>query len=309
MMDHLRKIVHRNARIEITTQVFVKPSGDDNGEDALPQSFTADHQSILAWRRCPTCRSNSKVLPIGSSVWHLSFAKFVDYLANGTNISTTAMSNGECQHCIFHEHHHYFSSRNYIACFKVIPIRPLHVVFSSIPAKLCAHTVDIRQLLDKRQQLVEQAESVFRDAFNFARHELLDNVSTVDLLISTIQRYKDNFNQLIANSPSAEEEIVSVSDTDEINSIELTERQMRSQHFLYHFVSQWNKRSQRAVAGANSSATLLHQETDDTAAGIPLENGEYSFANLKIELPRITSTFANEFHLELPLNYGEITKN
>jgi hypothetical protein len=55
MIEHQRKFVHKHARIEITTQIFVKPvTSDENNPDSLPPSFNGENDGILAWRRCPT---------------------------------------------------------------------------------------------------------------------------------------------------------------------------------------------------------------------------------------------------------------
>uniref|UniRef100_A0A915E920 C2H2-type domain-containing protein n=1 Tax=Ditylenchus dipsaci TaxID=166011 RepID=A0A915E920_9BILA len=146
MLEHLRRIVHRNARIEIATHVIVKGNSssaleDLNTED-LPSSIpNINCPSIICWRRCPICWSNSCIVPLPEAVYHLSFAKFVDYLANATHwissfpaSSTDGDEVKECQHCTFHDHHHYFAYQNYITTFKVIAIRPLHVIFSPMIA-------------------------------------------------------------------------------------------------------------------------------------------------------------------------------
>jgi hypothetical protein len=55
MIEHQRKIVHKHARIEITTQIYVKSGNTETEGEGLPPSFsTNDSDTILAWRRCPT---------------------------------------------------------------------------------------------------------------------------------------------------------------------------------------------------------------------------------------------------------------
>lgn len=61
-------------------------------------------------------------MPLSDIVYHLSFAKFVDYLANGNywiSPFPTQNLNETCQHCTFHEHLHFFAYYNYVTCFHV----------------------------------------------------------------------------------------------------------------------------------------------------------------------------------------------
>ncbi|KAH7713944.1 FYVE zinc finger family protein [Aphelenchoides avenae] len=314
MMDHLRKIIHKNARIELTTQVYVKPTTDENGEDALPQSLNVEQPAILAWRRCTLCRSNSKVLSVGAAFWHMSFAKYINYLANGSHWASASMSNGECEHCMFHQHHHYFSSRNYIACFKVIPIRPLHVVFSSIPCRVDPFGYSCLQLIDEKTELSRQAEAVFGEALSYARHGLLDSVNTVDALITIVQRFKEKFDELLF--PVGDDDLGKLANAkpDDPVYVQITESLMRGRHFLHYFVSQWNSRKADTADGAKMSRTSSSAATDESNSSlltsqttidtdVPLDVGALSLANLRVELPAITTQFPADVHLELPLNY------
>lgn len=60
MMDHLRRIVHRNARIEITTYVLQRNGNvvsgtmyDEFNVEDLPSSIpNINCSSIICWRRC-----------------------------------------------------------------------------------------------------------------------------------------------------------------------------------------------------------------------------------------------------------------
>lgn len=55
MMDHLRRIVHRNARIEIKTYDLSKGGSviDDLNTDELPSSIpNINCPSIICWQRC-----------------------------------------------------------------------------------------------------------------------------------------------------------------------------------------------------------------------------------------------------------------
>lgn len=140
-MDHLRRIVHRNSRIEIKTYDLGKGgnSSDELNVDKLPSSIpNTNCPSIICWRRCPmwvkfflnllikkfSCFANSCIVPLPEAVFHLSFAKFIDYLANATHWVSPFPANNltECEHCTFHQHHHYFAFYNYVACFRVIPV-------------------------------------------------------------------------------------------------------------------------------------------------------------------------------------------
>ncbi|KAL3068009.1 hypothetical protein niasHT_037999 [Heterodera trifolii] len=196
MLDHFRRIVHGNTRIEVVTRnvasgggggtfrnssssslanaavatvgPFVSgglaaaiPSASSGGGDdelnrtmpldELPSSIPNNNCSaIICWLRCNACSANSSIAKMTDEMFHLSFAKFVDYLANGSHWVSPFPSSidlAECHHCTFHCHSHFFALGNFVARFSVNPIYPLNVLFAPIPC-----SVDTTTMTESTQQ-------------------------------------------------------------------------------------------------------------------------------------------------------------
>uniref|UniRef100_A0A914MFL5 FYVE-type domain-containing protein n=1 Tax=Meloidogyne incognita TaxID=6306 RepID=A0A914MFL5_MELIC len=191
MFEHLRRIVHRNTRLEITTRnvsvsrstaaaliapVIPNPfgsganlcSGANEGElsesnfslEDLPSTIPNNNcKQIICWLRCNSCSANSSIIPMPNTIFHLSFAKFVDYLANGKHwISpfSSSVDLHQCLHCTFHSHSHFFAFGNLVSCFRTSPIYPLNVYFSQLFSLKIENEMDnlqnispkIREVLD-----------------------------------------------------------------------------------------------------------------------------------------------------------------
>ncbi|VDK21809.1 unnamed protein product [Anisakis simplex] len=165
MLDHSRKMVYRNVCIEITTQNYIQPIDDIN---AISQSIAEQASQLLSWLYCPmfvhftdlislisndftelskriiqiditslnfSCKASSSIVQLNDAVVNISFAKYLDYLANGM-----------CASCSI-------SSFN--------RVRPYHVTFSPV---VC--TVDpllfTRKFVDETENEIRAtADSVF----------------------------------------------------------------------------------------------------------------------------------------------------
>ena len=79
-------------------------------------------EAIQLWNYCVRCRSSSTPKTMTLDLWHLSFAKFLDYLFNSAELGSSGDGkSGEngCVHCVFHCQDHYFASTNLVAVMKV----------------------------------------------------------------------------------------------------------------------------------------------------------------------------------------------
>lgn len=98
----------------------------------------------------------------------MSFAKFIDYLSNGAHWTSAIPSgkepNGKCLHCTCHQHWHYFALRNAVTCFKVHPIRPLHVILSAMCCRIIPKEVVCKNLVEERHDLDSLADDIFEKA-------------------------------------------------------------------------------------------------------------------------------------------------
>uniref|UniRef100_A0A7E4VY87 1-phosphatidylinositol-3-phosphate 5-kinase n=1 Tax=Panagrellus redivivus TaxID=6233 RepID=A0A7E4VY87_PANRE len=330
MIDHQRKFVHKYARIEITTQMHVKPAStsDENGT-GLPPSVAGDTgDGILAWRRCPSCKSNSAVVPLPPPVWHMSFAKFIDYLANGIfctsplpDISDSACET--CGHCTFHEQQHYFARRNYTTCFKVLPVNPLHVVFSPVQCSIVPATIKCESVVAKRMEAISLAETIFSEAKAF----LVENEATLsaadvfDEVVEFINNNRKKFNDVLTSFSVGEK----FTDLDTITSDDPDYRAAMDafchcRQFLFNFIELWNSaktaedlvtlatRTSRSRASTTGEESLLGGSDDlifRAPSGSFRSTGSTSTVNVTSalrELPptRINIPLPKNYHWELP---------
>ncbi|KAI3422506.1 hypothetical protein GPALN_013012 [Globodera pallida] len=195
MLEHLRRIVHGNTRIEVVTRNVSSGGGYRNsstsslasaavaavgpfvnggmstvipsamgggGDDELNRTMPLDDlpsaipnnncSTIICWLRCNSCSANSSIATMTDELFHLSFAKFVDYLANGSHWVSPFPSSidlAECHHCTFHCHSHFFALGNFVAQFSVNPIYPLNVLFAPIPCTI--DTAEIEQQHEEKE--------------------------------------------------------------------------------------------------------------------------------------------------------------
>ncbi|KAI1699898.1 phosphatidylinositol-4-phosphate 5-Kinase domain-containing protein [Ditylenchus destructor] len=294
MSDHLRRIVHRNTRIEISTE-------------ELPSTIpNIKCPSIICWRRCPKCASNSCIVPMPDSVYHLSFAKFIDYLANGTHWTSSLPCSmpvdtqiTECKHCTFHTHHHYFAFQHYITAFKVNQIRPLHTIFASMCCRINPAKVMCKDLIEMNYELNSMASEVFDKALSYFKPDqpernMSDNDEENDdqaplpqppqvqlspaaeALLSFVEQFKLTFRSHMGKfDPDGIFKRSESVDSNDFYYIQAANCLMRCRYFLYTFISKWNStRLDPTFTGAETSknATFLssHSKKDNSASNLLL---------------------------------------
>jgi hypothetical protein len=140
------------------------------------------------------------------AVFHLSFAKFVDYLTNGSHWVRNKRQNSfnlsllfkvspfpssidlhQCLHCTFHSHSHFFALGNFVTSFRVSPVYPLNVLFSPIPCAIETST--------KEKQTDEATNEEERKGEKYPIRDILDTKGACVVDIGSI----------IANALASEE--------------------------------------------------------------------------------------------------------
>ncbi|ULT83416.1 hypothetical protein L3Y34_012567 [Caenorhabditis briggsae] len=142
MMDHSRKLVYGRVCVEISTQTVAE---SDN-------SLENDQQKgIVTWRNCGKCNCSSQMVKFDKAIWHLSFAKFLEYIGNSCFTTDTIYpisTQKQCSHCFFHEKLYFFAMENLVTTFKVIAISPYSVVFSPIICNVKVQKISRKDLGD-----------------------------------------------------------------------------------------------------------------------------------------------------------------
>uniref|UniRef100_A0A914YUS2 1-phosphatidylinositol-3-phosphate 5-kinase n=1 Tax=Panagrolaimus superbus TaxID=310955 RepID=A0A914YUS2_9BILA len=325
MIEHQRKFVHKHARIEITTQIFVKPvSSDENPDGLLPPSFSGENDGILAWRRCPTCKSNSIASLIPSTVWHMSFAKFIDYLANGIYCTSplAGINSSECDHCTLHEQHHFFSRKNYTTCFKVIPVQPRHVLFAPIICSIEAMKIKCLSVTAKRVEALKLAETIFTEASTFLKeHEnfLRNSNDAFEIISSFLGEKKHIFDEMVIdfalNEKFIKNEVIDSKDKDYLKAMDLF---AKCRQFLFNFIRKWNeckttqelvqlarKRANSAIVSANvSSVNLLEPAyVEDLSFRDSTGNLRLASSDSNLPLRELKDIPLSQISIPLPKNY------
>ncbi|TKR80537.1 hypothetical protein L596_014598 [Steinernema carpocapsae] len=312
MFDHQRKIVHRRVRIEITTQAFVQQATEEFGDSEECSSAFNQQNGIVSWRYCPSCKVSSPVVPFSNDVWHLSFAKFLDYLSNGT-FSTSAISHaktGFCKHCTFHEHQHFFAHDKYVTTFKVTPIRPYHIVFSPIQCIVEPKMINRQAVVVNKEEMVRMGRAIFDQMQlyldRFASHpEASQHMAFHTLLSSLLSETRNTFEDRLTRFDPTN----LLSSTNAIRSndsiyINATEAVTWCRHYVYRLIEKWNEQSSRlasAIKALKKSSSSAAIESSNTSSTSTLDTTTASLAGLTPdpEIPVLESPFASELHLSL----------
>ncbi|TKR87699.1 hypothetical protein L596_012057 [Steinernema carpocapsae] len=312
MFEHQRKIVHKRVRIEITTQIFVQQAAEEFGGTEESASAYNQQNGIVNWRYCPSCKVSSPVVPFSNDVWHLSFAKFLDYLSNGT-FSTSTISHaktGFCKHCTFHEHHHFFAHDKYVTTFKVTPIRPYHIVFSPIQCIVEPKMISRQAVVVNKEEMVHMGRAIFDQMQlyldRFASHpeapqHMAFHTLLTSLLTETRNTFEDRLTRFDPTNLLSSTNAIRSNDSIYINA---TEAVTWCRHYVYRLIEKWNEQSGRlastikALKKSSSSAAI---ESSNTLSTSMLDTTAAFLAGLTPdpEIPFLESPFASELHLSL----------
>ncbi|CAB3400156.1 unnamed protein product [Caenorhabditis bovis] len=171
MQDHFRKLVYGRVCVEISTQSV---------SDAENELDSEQQKSIMAWKNCAKCSCSSQMVMFDHDIWHLSFAKFLDYLGNScftTDTTYPISSQNQCEHCFFHEKLYFFAMENLVTTFKVNAIRPYSVLFSPIICNVKVQKVSKKELGEDIKRIANLALGICEDT-NKQLAELDEEVQT-----------------------------------------------------------------------------------------------------------------------------------
>ncbi|EYC19697.1 hypothetical protein Y032_0023g671 [Ancylostoma ceylanicum] len=290
MLDHSRKLVYGRVCVEVTTQVVVSGTDESINSNAAPGQ-------IYAWTYCNSCKFSSAVIPVNMSVWHLSFGKYLDYIAYSTfskGGDTASPVKTKCSHCFFHEHSHFFSLGNYVASFKVTPVRPYNVQFSPVQCRIVPNQYTKQALLDGVTRMASLADDIVRTAEDrlalFTKHDQYSQYAgtfhtvlrqVVDKCIAAIgekRKYAEELKCLDRN----------IITSNDIYAVKANEALMHIREAIYHLITTWNDQS--TVLAATVRAVKKTVEDNGTAS-----------ETTDIALERIDDPFPSYLHLGLKL--------
>ncbi|KAK0404001.1 hypothetical protein QR680_017234 [Steinernema hermaphroditum] len=298
MLEHQRKIVYRRVRIEITMQSFVQQASEEFGGHEGAASAFSQQVGLVSWRYCPSCKSSSQVVPLSAEVWHLSFAKFVDYLANGvysTSKIPAATRSGRCTHCSFHEQQHFFALGNFVTIFRCI-VEPKMISRQAIVVNKDEMVRMGCAIFDQMQLYLERFESHPEAPKHIALHSLLSS-----LLAETRQTFEDRLGKFDPTNALSATTTIRSNDVVYINA---TEAISWCRHIVFRLLEKWNEQSVCLAAAIKSLKKSASSAAIDTPAvnGSTLESTTAALAGLAPdpEIPVLESPFAADLHLSLP---------
>lgn len=174
MLDHSRKLVYGRVCVEISTQTC-----SDTSLESDPQ------KNIVTWRNCGKCNCSSQMVKFDKPIWHLSFAKFLEYIGNSCFTTDTIYpinTQNQCSHCFFHEKLYFFAMENLVTTFKVNAIRPYSVVFSPIICNLKVQKISRKELADDVSRIATLALQACEDT-NKQLAELDESVQVTPIVV------------------------------------------------------------------------------------------------------------------------------
>ncbi|VDO29958.1 unnamed protein product [Haemonchus placei] len=314
MLDHSRKLVYGRVCVEVTTQIVVSGTDESSIANASPTQ-------IYAWNYCErrersfcSCKLSSPVVPMNTSVWHLSFGKYLDYIAH-TGFSkgdVTSPVRQDCPHCFFHEHTHFYSQGNYVASFKVSSVRPYNVQFSPVQCRIVPNQYSKQALIDGVTRMSSLADDIVRTAEDrlriFTQH---DHYSQYAGTFHTVLRQVvDKTIALIEVKRKYADELTAVDraiiPSNDIYAVKANEAVMHIREAIYQLITTWNDQS--TVLAATVRAVKKNTEDNGTASEVdlaviqaPRSHFSKCFQSVDIGLERIDDPFPAYLHLGLKL--------
>ncbi|KAI6210253.1 1-phosphatidylinositol-3-phosphate 5-kinase [Aphelenchoides besseyi] len=275
MIDHLRRIIHNCASIEVNTYALNGKSDTQFLEmcpmDELQQ---VDKNELVSWKFCTKCGAKSAIKTVDLLTQNLSFAKFIDYLANAVHWNSEmriADSDLSCDHCTFHEHCQMFSMFGTATVFKVQPVRPLHILFAPMLCTIRSRPIPCRSLLTEQKELKRLGAELFKDlelATNAtAAYPILRKVMehfewvvyTTSFITFTLRNLFNDFN---VRNVFATHDTIDSNDTAYIQSDECL---TRGRHFLSSLIDEWNDKKGPSITTTTTGTSTATVELDPSA--------------------------------------------
>ncbi|CAI5455621.1 unnamed protein product [Caenorhabditis angaria] len=279
MLDHSRKLVYGRVCVEISTQVMNDVENSINNEQ---------HKSIMAWRNCAKCNCSSQMIKFEHEMWHLSFAKFLDYLGNScftTDRSYPISSQNQCEHCFFHEKLYFFAFENLVTTFKVNAIKPYRVLFSPIICNLKVNKVSRKELGDDINRIANLALTICEET-NTQLADLDEDTQVVPAVVNLLAAIRSTM-ALAGESRAFAKKILAggeelIRSNDKLYR-DVTDTFMRIREMTFSLIMLWNENC--------SLVKIQRRNPDDTQEVVmmqKLENPFPAYLHLAIKLqPRI----------------------
>ncbi|KAK6025058.1 1-phosphatidylinositol-4-phosphate 5-kinase, partial [Ostertagia ostertagi] len=257
MLDHSRKLVYGRVCVEVTTQIVVSGSDESSIANASPSQ-------IFAWNYCDGCKLSSPVVPVNSSVWHLSFGKYLDYIA-------------------------------YTGFSKV---RPYDVQFSPVQCRIVPNQYSKQALLDGVTRMASLADDIVRTAEDrlrlFTQHDHYGQYAGT--FHTVLRQVVEKTIALIAEKREYAEELTSVDrviiPSNDIYAVKANEALMRIREAIYQLITTWNDQSTvlaatvRAVKKNSEDNGVVSESTDIGLERIDDPFPTYLHLGLKLQ-PRV----------------------
>ncbi|CAA19436.3 1-phosphatidylinositol-3-phosphate 5-kinase [Caenorhabditis elegans] len=279
MLDHSRKLVYGKVCVEISTQTV------NEAENAIESE---QQKSIMTWRNCGKCNCSSQMVKFDKAIWHLSFAKFLEYIGNSCFTTDTIYpitNQNQCSHCFFHEKLYFFAMDNLVTTFKVIAIRPYSVVFSPIICSVKVLKVSRKELSDDVSRIATLALTACEDT-NKQLAELDEEVQITPIVVKLAGAIRNTM-ALASESRMFAKNILS-GDEDLIRSNdrlyrEVTGTFMKVREVTYNLIALWNEN-----CAAIKYPKRTPEDIQEIATLQKLENPFPSHLHLAIKLqPRL----------------------
>lgn len=239
MLDHSRKLVYGRVCVEISTQTV-------SDSDA----FESEQQkTIMTWRNCGKCNCSSQMVKFDKAKWHLSFAKFLEYIGNSCFTTDTIYpvnTQNPCSHCFFHEKLYFFAMENLVTTFKVTAIRPYSVVFSPIICNVKVQKVSRKELADDISRIATLALTACEDT-NKQLADLDEEVQITPVVVKLAGAIRNTMalasesRMFAKNILTGDEELIRSNDR---LHRETTGTFMKVREVTYNLITLWNENCQ-----------------------------------------------------------------
>ncbi|CAI2356273.1 unnamed protein product [Caenorhabditis sp. 36 PRJEB53466] len=279
MLDHARKLVYGRVCVEISTQTV---SDTENVIESDPQ------KTIMTWRNCGKCNCSSQMVKFDKNIWHLSFAKFLEYLGNSCFTTDTIYpitTQNQCSHCFFHEKLYFFAMENLVTTFKVIAIRPYSVVFSPIICNVKVQKVSKKELGDDVSRIATLALTACEET-NKQLADLDEEVQITPVVVKLAGAIRNTMglaseSRMFAKKILAGEEELILSN-DRLYR-EVTDTFMKVREVTYNLIALWNEN-----CSTIKTPKRTPEDIQEIVALQKLENPFPSHLHLSIKLqPRL----------------------
>ncbi|CAD6189059.1 unnamed protein product [Caenorhabditis auriculariae] len=278
MLEHSRKLVLSRVCIEIATQLMP--------ESEVLTDLNASCKKIVAWQNCSKCNFSSKMTKMDETAYHLSFARFIDYLSNSCYATNDFLGNpkDECDHCFFHEKTQFFGLENIVTSFKSVAINPYGVVFSPIICHAKLLNSSKKELIEDLNRLsklaLEVCEQTNRQLANLDE-SFSSAISIFKGLVKSTMTYAMETRSFAKDLISQDETVISTNDN---TFIQGTEMLMKVRELAHSLISQWNEKISQA---------------DRTPRKITEEIINFEWPPGKFE--KMENPFPAHLHLSIPL--------